>query len=317
MHRRFALILCFMMWVFALGAQSGLNRFLMPSDSLNKKRLHQGIAFSALTYSAFSIGLYQAWYKNGDLGKFHFFNDLGEWKNMDKMGHVYDGYFQSDLCFRGAKWAGLSDRKAMWVGVGMANLFQTTIEVYDGYSNKWGFSWADISSNLIGSGFFLTQQLLWKEQRILLKFSSHVENYKNYNDDIQERVKALNGNSIGEKLLKDYNAQTYWISFNPSLFYSKSKWPAFLNFAVGYGANNLFGGYKNEWTNNQGNQIVLDKNIYPRGNEYYLSLDLNLTKIPVKNRFLKSTLYVLNIFKIPAPTVGIKHGRVDFNFLYY
>ena len=30
----------------------------------------------------------------------------------------------------------------------------TTLEVFDGYASRWGFSWSDMGFNLLGSGMF-------------------------------------------------------------------------------------------------------------------------------------------------------------------
>ncbi|OJU23360.1 MAG: hypothetical protein BGN92_03335 [Sphingobacteriales bacterium 41-5] len=51
--------------------------------------------------------------------------------------------------------------------------FLTVIEILDGFSNKWGFSWGDMAANVFGAGMFQGQQLLWNEQRIKFKFSFH------------------------------------------------------------------------------------------------------------------------------------------------
>ena len=120
----------------------------------------------------FSVGLYNSWYKKHNTGSFHLFNDWNEWKHMDKFGHVYTAYFQSVLCYKGAKWTGLSNKKSMLTGMLCGGLFQTTIEIMDGFSDKWGFSFPDFGANMLGLGIFAAQQHWWNEQRIYLKVSS-------------------------------------------------------------------------------------------------------------------------------------------------
>lgn len=295
-----------------------LASYLSHSDSFNLKRTSLSAGFTAATYTGFSIGLYQAWYKHGELTKFHFFDDSREWKYMDKCGHAYDGYFQTALCYQGARWAGLGNRKSVLVASVIANVFQTTIEVYDGFSKKWGFSWADISSNLIGSGFFIVQQQLWHEQRFLIKFSSYPSQYNTTIPSIKSRVSDLYGSALPEKLLKDYNAQTYWLSFNPNVFYKDAKWPSYVNIALGYGAQGMYGGYLNDWIDASGNHISLDNINYPRYNQYYLSLDLDLRKIPTHHSYLKTLFFVLNIFKIPSPSLEYNSlGKTKFHWLFF
>ena len=41
----------------------------------------------------------------------------------------------------------------------------------DGYSAEWGASSGDIIANALGTGLYISQELLWKEQRITPKFS--------------------------------------------------------------------------------------------------------------------------------------------------
>lgn len=299
-----------MVLVFLFIHQITAQKFFIPSDTLNIKRYQLGLGFAALSYSTFSIGLYSAWYYKIAKSSFHFFNDSKEWMGMDKCGHIYNGYFQSDLIYQGARWAGVSKSKSVLYGAGISSLFQTTIEVMDGFSQKWGFSWADIGANILGTGLFVGQQLMWDEQRIYLKFSAYPQKYSDQrifgdnegSETVSQRARQLFGENFGNRMLKDYNAQTYWLSFNPfGLIGKKSTWwPPYINVAFGYGAQNLLGGFENKWTYTDESFSATH---IPRYQQYYFSFDLDLRKIPVKNRFLKSALHVLNIFKFPAPAL--------------
>ena len=62
--------------------------------------------------------------------------------------------------------------------------------------------------NLFGAGLYAAQELGWKEQKIQLKFSTHYINYEE--PDLEQRANDLFGSSWPERMLKDYNAQTYW-----------------------------------------------------------------------------------------------------------
>ncbi|NOT38311.1 MAG: DUF2279 domain-containing protein [Saprospiraceae bacterium] len=296
------------------------SHFFKPSDSFNKKRFYLASGFSAVSYSAFASGLYFAWYnKNKQIG-FHTFDDKAEWKYMDKIGHSYTSYLQTSLVYNGAQWVGMKDRNSLYWALGLSNLFQTTIEVMDGFSDRWGFSWTDIGANLGGNAFFLSQHFLWKEQKFLLKFSSHKISYSSNDPEIITRVSELYSERLAERLLKDYNGQTYWLSFNPVHLFTKEKtfWPEYLNVAFGYGVDGLLGARANSWTNDEGKEIRIDPSVFPRRNQYYLSLDINLSKIPVKNHFLKSIFSVINIIKIPAPTLELNSmNNLKFHFFYF
>jgi hypothetical protein len=298
------------------------SSFFTPSDTFNQKRFNYAIGISAATYTGFSIGLYNTWYKQYPQEGFHIFNDWGEWNNMDKVGHLYTAYFQGVLCYKGAKWTGLSDNKSIMVGVICGGLFQTTIEMMDAFSSEWGFSLTDMGANIAGLGLFALQQKYWGEQKIMIKVSSFPKKYDDYlvvgsngtSISLQDRADNLFGASFAEKYLKDYNAQAYWASINVNSFLPRNnKWPDWLNVALGYGADNMFGGFENEWET-EGEQFVLPKDAYPRVHQFYLGLDFDLTKVKTKNNFLKGLLSIFNIFKAPSPALEINsRGEVSFH----
>ena len=93
-----------------------------------------------------------------------------------------------------------------------------------------------------------------------------------------------------------------WLSINPASFTKSNKLPPWLNVAFGLGAENLYGGSENSWPTQDPN-FFLDDNIYPRYNQYYLSFDVDFTRIKTNSGFLRACFKVLNIFKVPSPTL--------------
>ena len=177
----------------------------------------------------------------------------------------------------------------------------------DGFSTGWGFSFGDASLNSVGTGLFIAQQLLWKEQRILLKFSAHTTEFAQYRPN-------LLGSSLTERLLKDYNGQTYWLSVNISSFLKKdTKIPRWLNFAIGYGAAGMIGGEENPATNKDGDILPH----FSRRRQFYLSLDADLTKLTPKSKVLKAVFETFGFIKIPFPTLEFEHEKISFNPLYF
>src|SRR3970282_715509 len=162
----------------------------------------------------------------------------------------------------------------------------------------------DVIANASETALYVSQELIWKEQRIIPKFSFHTTQYANYRPD-------LLGNSMQEKILKDYNGQTYWFSANLHCFSNKSKIPKWLNIALGYGAEGLIG------ENDDKNALIFP--IKPeKYRQFYLSLDLDLTKISSTSHFLKTVFSVLNTVKIPAPTLEYSPQRgFKFHPLYF
>jgi hypothetical protein len=89
-------------------------------------------------------------------------------------------------------------------------------------------------------------------------------------------------------------------------------WPAWLNIAIGYGAQNLYGGYENEWEVD-GVSYRLDEQ-YDRYQQFYLGFDLDMTRIKTDNYLLKGLLRMFNIFKLPSPAIEINtRGELAFH----
>lgn len=250
------------------------------------------------------IYLNQAWYQQYNSSSFHFFNDNDEWFQMDKYGHVLTTYQTGRLVMGSMKWAGYPRRSQLIVGGMSGLLYMSAIEVMDGYSNGWGFSWGDMGANALGSGLAIGQEALWKEQRIQLKFSFYQSSYAQYRTD-------LLGKTVTTQVLKDYNGQTYWLSVNPSSFFkTENRFPKWISIAVGYGADGMLGARDN-------NVLVVDEygktKTFDRYRQYYLSLDVDFTRIPVKSKFLKAVFSAVNIMKIPFPNMELSEGKLKFN----
>jgi hypothetical protein len=290
--------------------QDGMDphpKFFQPAFRFNKTRAAIVIGTEAALSTGSLIALSQTWYKDYPRTGFHFFNDNGEWEQMDKAGHVVTAYVVGRYGMRLLEWSGVSKTKAIWFGGLTGFVYQGAIEMLDGYSSEWGFSAGDISANAIGCGFLIGQEFLWKEQRITLKYSFQKSNYAAYRP-------ALLGATWQEQILKDYNGQTYWASVNIASFLrTDTKFPKFLNLAIGYGANGMTGGHYNPpMTNAAGNAITLD-----RYRQYYLSFDIDLTKIQTNSYFLKTVFETFGFLKIPAPGLELSRGKVSGRFLMY
>lgn len=183
----------------------------------------------------------------------------------------------------------------------------------DGFSTEWGFSWGDYTANLLGTGMLIGQEFGWKEQRIQLKFSSHRRNYGN--EKLTERANDIYGSNLSERTLKDYNAQTYWLSANLKSFFKESNLPPWVNIAVGYGAEGMFGALDNKWTD--GNGVVYNFNDIQRYRQYYIAPDIDFTKIKTKSKFLRTGLFILKSFKFLAPSLEFSDTKFKWNWLHF
>jgi Predicted periplasmic lipoprotein (DUF2279) len=271
----------------------------------NKNRIWLITGINVAGYGGSLIILNNTWYKNYPRTSFHTFDDSKEWLQVDKVGHAWTAYNTGRLSAAMWKWTGLSDKKATLIGGLSGAGYLTVIEFLDGHSSQWGWSWSDIGANIFGSGLFIGQQLGWKEQRIQYKFSFHKNNYGQ--PQLEQRADNLFGKSWYERMLKDYNAQSYWLSFNLKSFLPKSNLPSWLNIAAGYGADGMFGGFENKWTDSSGDHNRSD---IRRVRQFYLAPDIDFTKIKTNKKWLRTAFQFLNAFKFPAPAVEVSGGKV-------
>ncbi len=235
------------------------------------------------------------WYRDYPKSGFHFFDDYSEWLYMDKLGHSYTAYQLSMVNYAAWRWARMPKKKAAVLSGGIAWTYQLSVEVLDGFSAEWGFSWADLTANTAGAGLFIGQQLGWDEQRFQLKFGYKASPYAAI------RPAAL-GSNFSERLLKDYNAQSYWLCVAPGTFFKESTFPKWLQLGFGYSIDAKLNGDSNTYTD-------LKTGItYFARQEYALSLDLDWSQLPIRKPWLKKLLKPLNTVKIPFPAVFWRNG---------
>lgn len=318
------LFLCplFLLLSLTISAQCKIDHFLTPSDSVNVMRRNTVIGSGVGLYLTGSIWLYQSWYRNYPRTSFHLFNDWNEWNNMDKLGHIYSGYGQTKYAHRALRWTGMKKDKSLLLGMATGLVYQTTIEFMDAYSEKWGFSLPDIAANVIGVGIYGVQEKLWNKQIFKIKFSSTPKTYDDHplydgdmSSSLKMRAEQLYGKSFRERLLKDYNGQSYWLTVDiHDLLPENNKWPKWLDLAIGYGSENMFGGFSNSW--HEGPYTFSAPPSYERYQEWYITFDLDIEDIPFKSRILKTFGTMFSIFKIPTPTIAFNsNGEIVFHIL--
>lgn len=303
---RFVVTIAFLV-VLQLGKCQQQKSWLAYSDTLNKKRLYAVSGVAIGTSAATLIALNELWYKNYPKSSFHTFNDWDEWEGVDKVGHGFSSYYAGVVGYHSMRWTGLNENKSLAFGATWGLAWLTTIEIMDGFNTQWGFSWGDMASNAMGTGLFIGQQLAWREQRILPKFSFHTTEYA------QHRPNLL-GESFAEQVMKDYNGQTYWLSVNMHSFMkTESRFPKWLNVAVGYGAEGMIGGKGNPKYDDNGYALPQ----FTRYSQFYLSLDVDLRKIKTKSKFVNGVLTGLSWIKVPLPTLEFNSEGVKFHPIYF
>ena len=273
----------------------------------NQKRFRTVLITETAMTTLTMIGLHYLWYKKFPKSRFHLFNDNREWLGMDKVGHAATAYNVSGFQYDMMRWSGVKNNNAAWIGGLTALGLQTIVEIFDGFSQKWGFSTGDMLANIAGSALFVGQQLSWGDQRVRLKFSFHKTLFSKYNP-------AELGANKWQSWIKDYNGQTYWLSINPRSFMGgNSSFPNWLNASVGYGAEGMIGARTNPAT--IGDKIIPG---FKRYRQYYFSLDADLKRFNTNTTAPQTLLSVPNGIKLPAPTLEFNKGAgVKFHWLYF
>lgn len=344
-----SIIILSVMFARDFGAVANAQKLPIDTTLTRKQKIiRKSILLGSMgAYTAGSLTFLDLiWYHPYQTTAFHFFNDNSQWCQMDKCGHAFSTYSSARLVMEamnwagfkaspfnaslghlstgGLKWAGFSEKESIIIGQTFGLLYLSSVEILDGFSKEWGFSWGDEAANFVGGFTFSLQQYFWKEQRLQLKFSDHRTSFPPFRPNVL-------GSNFAEQIIKDYNGQTYWMSVNIASFLKKgTKFPNWINLAFGYGATNMISGKNNLIVYPDGttstdpikNQTaIINKNgqvdYFYRYRKYYFSLDIDFTKIKTKSRALKSIFSVINGFKLPFPTMEFDRHGSHFKPIYF
>ncbi len=234
------------------------------------------------------------------LSHFKFYNDIGEWFFMDKMGHVFSTFLLSDLHFNlYNKLCAESphtlppEMKAFF----LANATMLIMEILDGFGKSWGFSIPDVISNTLGGVLWLFSKNLSHSIIINPAFS--------YNDSKEWRLRPqVLGNSLPLRIFKNYNGQTYWLKIG------KRGWlPAI---AIGYSVKNVTGAISNPLPYNNLNRTF----------EVFISPDISYEEIKTSSVLVKKIFNVFKYIKTPLPALEITRNTgqkivLSFRILYF
>lgn len=288
-----------MLFRFVIAFLLFCNSYFYAKDStlvLKRKKIIVGT--SVITaYSGSLMYLNQIWYKPYRTSQFHFFDDNSEWLKTDKIGHVFTAY-QSSLYLEKLFQYAHFKHPDIYASL-VAWTYLLNIEIMDGFSSGWGFSISDFTANTLGTAlFFINKKYL--SFLLVPKFSVTHTIYAEYN-------KNLLGSTDFERIIKDYNGQTYWISFSP--FHQWKKNMEWLCVSFGYGIDGCIGAKSNVYfRNNQWYNFDYIK----RQQQFYFSIDIDLSKIKTKKEWLNNILKTLNWIKIPAPAIELKGNNLYF-----
>ena len=285
-----------------------VNFNLYSFDSINTKidkNFYKFLAVEGIVLTGAITYLKYQWYNDKERVPFHFYNDFKGWNQIDKLGHFYISYLESNVGYSLLKKFNFSEKKALHYGGFQGLILETPIEFFDAYHEGWGFSLSDMLANSFGSLFFIAQQKLFDEQLIRPKLSFSRSIYA------QNANGLLGKDNLLSEFIYDYNGYTYWFSFSPKRIFKINKIPEWINLSFGYGSNGMLGEFENKKTY-KGKILPF----YKRYRQYYLSLDINLSKIKTNSRPLKKIFNVLSYLKIPLPTIEFSNKKLK-GYLFY
>ncbi|HOT13797.1 MAG TPA: DUF2279 domain-containing protein [Bacteroidales bacterium] len=267
---------------------------------------YKALGLTTAYYGASMYVLSKTWYRDKDLVSFHFYNDNSGYLQVDKFGHTWGSYVYSYIGYHYLINSGFSRKEALFYGATLGFTLQAPIEIMDGIHQGYGFSLGDIAANALGSGLVIGQELLFNEQIIKYKFSYWESSYAH-------DANGYLGETSLNRMLKDYNGHTYWFSFPVNKFFKSQFIPEWLNIAIGYGANGMFGEFENI-SSYKG--VDIPKTI--RYRQFLISLDIDWTKIKTSSKMLKIIFKGLTFVKLPFTTFEYNSmGKSKLYLIYY
>ena len=141
------------------------------------------------------------WWKDSR-GPFHFEDDWGYAANIDKVGHLVGGYYVSYFTGEGLMLCGFNWRDATIYGALFGFVYETIVEIEDGYSARWGFSFSDLIADVLGRAFYIGQYYYPFLQNFTFKYMYHS---KTMWSDLRDSPGLL---------LSNHDANSFWIATN-------------------------------------------------------------------------------------------------------
>jgi hypothetical protein len=258
----------------------------LTSNQLNAVRAGVGSAFigvNAYLYHYFK----KAWWSGEKADHFFFHADWDqEFRDQDKLGHLYGGYHLARIGYAGLREACVSDKKAIIWSAAYAAAFQLQIEIFDGHFKKYGFSYADMLANTAGQALAVAQALNPRLRAIKPTFSYHKTTA------LRNTERGLISSELRPSL--DYSGQTYWLSADLDQLLpdgGKPYWPSFIRLSAGHSVT--------DWINPETGNPQRGKR------KIVLSLDFDPEKLPGNLPLWRSIKRTLSYYHFPAPALEL------------
>jgi hypothetical protein len=221
------------------------------------------------------------WWK-GERSEFHVEWDH-DWRyalGADKLGHAWFPYMITHSYDRLLRWSGVDSTTAIWSAASLALSYQTYIEIRDGYSAAWGFSWGDMAANTVGAALPVAQHYIEPLRVIDYKISFYPS----------ERFRA----GTHAAIIDDYESSYHWLVLHvddvlPAEW--SDHYPGFVDLALGHGVKGLDdeGGGRHE---------------------IFLALDWNLDRLPGDWWGWSLLRHIVRHYHLPSPAIRLYPGPI-------
>ncbi len=262
-----------------------LGDFPQDSTSLHPVRTPIAIGVAGGIWVYLHETTFTNWWDNRYTGKLTFENDWNTTKKIDKCGHFFGGYTASYMSTELMQYGGLSYDASVYGGAALGLVFQTYVELEDGFADGWGFSWSDMGMNTLGALFHIGQHKIEALQYIHPKWQALPHSW-------------IDAPQISTTWIDNYNAVTFWVSghVHPLLPESaQNVVPEWLQLSVGYGITQTENDLTRRWV---------------------LGIDVDWVRLmPDCGTFGNWLFQSMNYYKLPMP--AIEFGETTSVYLLY
>ncbi len=78
----------------------------------------------------------------------------------------------------------------------------------------------------------------------------------------------------------------------------------------------MYGGFKNIAVDNSGT-VTFDRSDIPRVRQWYLSPDIDWTKVKTNRKMVRTLFSLMNMIKVPAPALELRSGKLKAHWLWF
>lgn len=254
-----------------------------PAEPIDGMRLALvgGVTAGAFVYG--HVLQTDMWWK-GERSAFHF-----EWHRdwtyslgADKLGHAWFPYAMTHTYDKLLRWARFDSTAAILTAASLALAYQSYVEVRDGFSAEWGFSWGDFAADALGASLPVAQHYLPPLRHVDLKMSFYPS----------EKFQAGSNRAI----IDDYESSYHWLTLHVAEVVPdewRDHWPAFIDLALGHSVKDLDG-------------------LGDGTHEVFVALDWNLDALPGDWWPWDLLRHALRHYHLPSPALRVYPGPVRF-----